>query len=92
MVGDNKIAEVICHVEQYLKKHLPKYTVLEIRRKSVFPEDEYLYMVSALKEDGSYAVWTAWNESTRSLNHGHYELKSLEQCEAIFVDFYNNGK
>lgn len=41
-------------------------------------------MVSAKKSNGTYAVWTAWNEATQSLNHGHYDLKSLEECEKGF--------
>ena len=56
----NEIRE---HVKLYFKENLPKYTVLEIRRKSNHPEDSYLWIVSAEKEDGTFAVWTAWNES-----------------------------
>lgn len=78
------------NVELYFKKYLPEYTVLEIRRKSYHPADSYLWMVSAKKEDGTYAVWTAWNESSQSLNYGHYNLKSIEECEKIFKEFYFN--
>ena len=78
--------EVKKDVELYFKEHLPQYTVvLEIRRKSNHPDDDYLYMVSAKKSDNTYAVWT-WNESTKSLNHGHYNLKSVEDCEKIFEE------
>lgn len=84
----NKVRE---HVELYFQKHLPEYTVLEIRRKSCHPADDYLWMVSAKKEDGTYAVWTAWNESTQSLNYGHYCLKSIEDCETVFEEFYFKG-
>ena len=81
------------NVEEYFKKHLPQYTVLEIRKKSVFPEDNYLFMVSAINEqDGTYAVWTSWNETSQSLNYGHYNLQTLEDCEKVFEEFYNNGK
>lgn len=79
------------NVELYFKKYLPEYTVLEIRRKSYHPADSYLWMVSAKKEDGTYAVWTAWNESSQSLSYGHYNLKSIEDCEKIFKEFYFNG-
>lgn len=79
------------NVELYFKKYLPEYTVLEIRRKSYHPTDSYLWMVSAKKEDGTYTVWTAWNESSQSLNYGHYNLKSIEECEKIFKEFYFNG-
>lgn len=87
------LAEVIEHVQNYFVKHLPQYTVLEVRKKSVFPEDDYLYMVSARKVDGSsYAVWTSWNETIYALNYGHYDLQNVEQCEQIFREFYNDGK
>lgn len=84
---ENKLAEVKKHVELYIGEHLPKYEVLEVRRKSFHPDDGHLYMASAKKEDGTYAVWTNWNEETQSLNHGHYNISSAEDCEKIFVEF-----
>lgn len=80
------------NVEEYFKKHLSGYIALEIRKKSVFPEDAYLFMVSAINEDGSFAVWTCWNEKSQSLNYGHYNLSCIEDCEKVFEEFYNNGK
>ena len=85
------LSKVREHVEFYFKKYLSEYTVLEIRRKSYHPDDDYLWMVSAEKEDGTYAVWTAWNESSQSLNFGHYNLKSVEDCEKVFEEFYFKG-
>lgn len=75
-----------------LKSIFLQYTVLEIRQKSYHPADNYLWMVSAKKEDGTYAVWTAWNESSQSLNFGHYNLKSIEDCEKVFEEFYYKGQ
>lgn len=93
MLRTYDMKQVRKNVEEYLKKHLPQYTVLEIRKKSVFPEDNYLFMVSAINEkDGTYAVWTCWNETSQSLNYGHYNLQTLEECEQLFEEFYNNGK
>ena len=92
MLRTYDMKQVRMNVEEYFKKHLPGYTVLEIRKKSVFPEDNYLFMVSAIKEDGSFAVWTCWNETSQSLNYGHYNLHSIEDCKKIFEEFYNNGK
>ena len=86
-----EFSEVRKHVECYLKENLPEYTLLEIRRKSYHPDDDYLYMVSARAEDGTYAVWTAWNESTQSLNYRHYALKDEEDCEKIFEEYYFRG-
>lgn len=92
MLRTYDMKQVRKNVEEYFKKHLLQYTVLEIRKKSVFPEDNYLFMVSAIKEDGSFAVWTSWNETSQSLNYGHYNLHSIEDCEKVFEEFYNNGK
>lgn len=81
--------EVRKHVDLYFKEHLPQYTVLEIRRKSNHPDDAHLWMVSAMKSDGTYAVWTGWNEAVQSLNHGHYDLKNLADCKRIFDEHQN---
>lgn len=87
---DKKLNEVKKHVESYFKEHLPQYKVLEIRRKSYHPDDDYLYMVSAKKDDSTFAVWTSWNETMQSLNYGHYDLLSVEDCERLFNKFYYN--
>ena len=84
--GSNKIRE---HVENYFRKNLPQYDVLEVRKKSSHPDDGHLYMVSARKEDNSFAVWTSWNEDLQTLNHGHYDLKSVKDCEELFAQFQN---
>ncbi len=86
----DKLQQVIDHVSEYFKEHLPEYMVLEVRRISSHPEDSYLWAVSARKNDGTYAVWTAWNESTQSLNHGHYGIKSLEDCEKLMAEYTGN--
>ncbi|MCM1237713.1 MAG: hypothetical protein NC489_47225 [Ruminococcus flavefaciens] len=88
---NNGLNEIRKHVELYFKRYLPQYTVLEIRKKSYHPADHYLYMVSAKSNDGTFAVWTAWNETSQSLNFGHYNLKSMEECEKVFKEFYYNG-
>ncbi len=81
--------EVREHVELYFKEHLPQYTVLEIRRKSFHPDD-YLYMVSARHDNnGTFAMWSNWNEATQSLNHGHYNLCSADDCERLFEEYQN---
>lgn len=87
-IGLNEIKK---HVNLYFNANLPQYTVLEVRKKSYHPDDDYLYMVSAKKKDGTYAVWTSWNEFTQSLNHGHYDLLSKEECEKVFEEFYFRG-
>lgn len=84
--------QVIQNVEEYFKEHLPQYSVLKVVKKSNHKDDAYLYMVSAKKSDDTYAVWTSWNESTQSLNYGHYDLKSEEDCNKIFEEFYYKGE
>ena len=83
--------EVMEQVKLYFKENLPKYTVLKIRKKSYHPDDSHLYMVSAEKNDGTYAVWISWNQKLKSLNHGHYDLQSEEDCEKVVDEFYFSG-
>ena len=80
--------EVMEQVKLYFKENLPKYTVLKIRKKSCHPDDSHLYMVSAKKDDGTYAVWTSWNQKLKSLNHGHYDLQNEKDCEKVMDEFY----
>lgn len=82
----NKVRE---HIELYFKENLPQYTVLEIRRKSSHPDDTHLFMVSAKKSNGTYSLWTGWNELSQSLNHGHYDLQSAEECEKLLEEYQN---
>lgn len=84
-------SEVMEQVTLYLKENLPKYTVLKVRKKSYHPDDSHLYMVSAKKDDGTYAVWTCWNQKTKCLNYGHYDLQSKEACEKVMDEFYYSG-
>ena len=55
------VLEVMEQVALYFKEHLLKYTILNIRKKSYHPDDSHLYMISAKKDDGTYAVWICWN-------------------------------
>lgn len=59
----NKVRE---HVELYFKENLPKYTVLEIRRKSSHPDDSYLFMVSAKMITALMPFGLAGMNSTRA--------------------------
>ena len=81
------------NVQKYFKEHLnDKYDLQDvIRYKS--PLDSYLYMViaryknySELKASiggGPWVVWTTWNESTQSLDGGHYDIKTYEDALSI---------
>ncbi|MCI8373749.1 MAG: hypothetical protein HFI75_15410 [Lachnospiraceae bacterium] len=83
--------EVMEQVMLYFKKNLPMYAILKIREKSCHPDDSHLYMISAKKDDGTYAVWTSWNQKLKSLNHGHYGLQSKEACDKVMDEFYYSG-
>ena len=41
-----KKSKVSVNVEEYFREHLPAYEVVEIRRKSEYEEDAYLYMAA----------------------------------------------
>ncbi len=81
--------EIIENIRKYFQEHLTGYEVVKVRRKSCYEEDYYLYMVAGKNKEGSYAVWTSWNEQIQSLNHGHYGLADLETCERIMDECYN---
>jgi len=44
-------------------------------------------MAAAKHQNGSYAVWISWNESTQSLNHGHYGLPDMKSCAEIMTEY-----
>lgn len=84
-----EMSEVRKHVEIYFKEHMPEYSVMEVRRKSNHPDDGHLFMVSAKKDNGAYGFWSSWNEELQTLNHGHYNLKSVKDCGELFAEFQN---
>lgn len=86
---DINFKEVVQHVYDYFEEHLPLYTVFEVRKQSYEPADNYLYMVAAKHQNGSYAVWISWNESIQSLNHGHYGLPDMKTCAEIMAEYQN---
>ena len=49
-------------------------------------EAEYIYIVLARQiRGGKWAVWTSWNESTQSLNFGHYDMTE-QQAMKLFMN------
>jgi hypothetical protein len=42
-----------------------------------------LYSVLAQHNNGEFACWTNWNESTQSLNHGHTGIANIENALGI---------
>lgn len=81
------------NVQKYFKEHLnDRYDLQDVIRYKN-PMDSYLYMViakhknySAIKTSmggGPWVVWNTWNESTQSLNGGHYDIKTYEDALSI---------
>lgn len=82
--------DVIDSINQYFGKYdLSEYKILNIYRHSNHPDDHYLYMILAQQKDGQYACWTSWNESTKSLNFGHYNL-DFDAAISIIKDNFND--
>lgn len=79
------------NVRKYVAVHLPQYEVYEVYHKSNHDDDNYLYMVEAYHKENcnNYVVWTSWNESTQSLNHGHYDLTKEQVKEVLKENFFD---
>ena len=58
------------------------YDLVSVRQKLT---ETYLYRVMAQnKTTGEYAVWTSWNETTQSLNFGHYNLNLDDAMDILY--------
>ena len=86
-------AEVIQAVGEYFEtaSGLGSYTPIKICRISNDPSDHYLYATVGynLKTE-EYACWTSWNNSTASLNMGHYNLPDERAALDIIRDRFND--
>lgn len=74
--------KVYKNVRSYFERKLKNYEVISVRQKLT---ENYIYRVMAQhKTTGKYAVWTCWNESTQSLNFGHYDLTKETAIDILF--------
>ena len=84
--------DVVKNVKEYfIKENLSNYEIVDIVDRSEHPSDSYLFMIVARKRTMygiNYTVWTCWNESTKSLNYGHYDIVDIENCKNIVREFY----
>ena len=89
--------EVKENVKNYLVEH-NLGELVDVMRASEYPADNYLYHVIAKKPnekkyfhngDWDYSCWTSWNETTQSLNYGHYNLETEERAREICEEFFN---
>ena len=79
-------------VESNVKDYLEKHNLGELvscRPASNYPADYYLFHVIAKKND-EYRCWTCWNETTQSLNCGHYGLASYDEALTISLDHFHS--
>lgn len=90
LVNDEEECKINLFIDQiqvlnkYLSEHLGNYSLEVMTRLSSYPDDYYLFIVKALNRNtNKYAVWTSWNTTTESLNHGHYNLTNDEADEII---------
>lgn len=77
-------------VKENVKKYLEKHNLgelVDVMRHSDHPEDDYLYHVIAKKGD-NYSCWTSWNETTQSLNFGHYNLVSEKVAREVSDEYF----
>ena len=73
--------------EYFAEGHgLANYEPIAVGQHRGNGEAEYLYVVLARQiRGGKWAVWTSWNESTQSLNFGHYDLTE-QQAMRLFMN------
>lgn len=84
---------VLCDVEEYFESSggLNNFIPTHICRKSNDPSDDYLYEVVGYNvKTKEYACWTSWNQSTKSLNMGHYNLQREQEALEIIKDRFND--
>lgn len=84
-----RIIKAAQNVTAYFEKHLSNYTLVDIMPRTLYPDDKYLFFVIA-KNNTSYTVWSCWNDDTKSLNHGHYAIETLEECYRTICEIAYN--
>lgn len=58
------------------------YDLISVRQKLA---GDYIYRVMAKNRiTNKYAAWTCWNESTQSLNFGHYNLSLDDAMDILY--------
>lgn len=79
------------NIKKYLEEKLSNYELISVGH--VPTESDFIYRVLAKKKKnpypeymGDFAVWTCWNETTQSLNWGHYDLRE-EKATDLFMNY-----
>ena len=82
---------VKAHIKKEIDRQFPSYELVNAWRKNNIADDNYLFSVLAHdRKSNKYTVWTAWNESSQSLNHGHYMLTEQEAREVLCDNVSSN--
>lgn len=85
------VPDAVVHmVKVYFQKNLSMYDSLNIFRSSNHPEDNYLYSVIGLHDNGTFSCWTCFNSRTESLNQGHYGLQTEDMALKIISSYYHD--
>ena len=87
---DRKSLEVVEHIADYFKKHLPNYTVMGVGRKSYHPDEAHLYVVLSKKDDGSYGFCDCWDDKNKTLSRGRYGIEFLDSFVKLFRERQND--
>lgn len=83
--------EVLNSVKDYFKDNNMNFELEEVHRGSFHPEDNFYIVIARNIKDGSYCFWTCWNQSTGSLNQGHYGYTELDVCRKDAESYFFNG-
>ena len=87
-------------VRENVKKYLEKENLgelVDVMRASDHPLDHFLYHVIARKpntskifhnEEWDYSCWTSWNETSQSLNFGHYHMSTEEKAREVCEEYF----
>lgn len=84
--------DVIDSIKDYMADGaLSNFKPIRISRASNCPEDHYLYFVTGYNTSTDmYACWTCWNQMTKTLNYGHYNIPSLRDVDDLFAERFND--
>lgn len=80
------------NISRGLSRAMPGHVLVNAWRKNNYDDDRHLFVVLAQNSRTSdYVVWTAWNEYTQSLNHGHYALSESDVNEVLSEHLYSDS-
>lgn len=95
---ENRIKRLM-EIIKYFKENLPEYEIENVLHRSSSEKDDYMNIVVARHKNypeikrnaggGEYVVWSCWNNSTKVLNHGHYDIKNYDAALDLAREIYS---